>query len=409
MAVEPEVTVDLRRSLDGRAPVPFGYNKSLDGIRGLGIVLVMFGHYVAGLSDWGKTRFFGLSLTIDLFFVLSGYLITALLLEEWSRSSHISMRNFYLRRGLRLLPALYVLLGFVLVLALFTNLLPVTDKLAFAEVGAAALYVYPVVLFAKGEQAFLVHLWTLSVEEWFYFIWPALLLFVGLRPGTSRRLRLVVGSLIALVVMCFLVRLVGRLEGSSRIVYALRPDSLAYGTLLAFAVRKLQDVRSIRLDRILSFIGPIGVVGFLYFDLVAVYERPPGLTEEQFHDVAFQSWNYQLGIWCATLTILHFVLRPQGRAARVMSNRTFVYLGILSYALYLWHQPLFLIANGARVFNADPTVDGHEVLTVPQMWALGIGVGIVSLLVAMASRRFVEVPALRLKRRFEVVHVGDQR
>ena len=176
---------DLRGRLEQAPSVPFRYVKGLDGIRGLGILIVMFGHYSAGLSSWAPTRFFGVSLTIDLFFVLSGFLITSLLLEEWSKNQRVSLRNFYVRRGLRLLPALYALLAVVLAIAVFTAVFPphwLPIKLTVAEVGAAALYVYPVVLIVKGGDVFLLHLWTLSVEEWFYFLFPAFLTTVATKP-----------------------------------------------------------------------------------------------------------------------------------------------------------------------------------------------------------------------------------
>src|SRR4051812_18658424 len=174
---------NLRGRLARPGRVPFTYVKPLDGVRGIGIIIVMFGHYSAGLSKWAGTRFFGVQLTIDLFFVLSGFLITSLLIEEWSNRQRISLRNFYVRRGLRLLQALYALLAFVIVVALVTSLLP--PKLTVAEAAGAAFYVYPFVLLAKAKDVFLYHLWTLSIEEWFYFAWPAFLIVVGLRPGTT--------------------------------------------------------------------------------------------------------------------------------------------------------------------------------------------------------------------------------
>ena len=106
--------------------------------------------------------------------------------------------NFYVRRGLRLLPALYVLLAVVVVIAITTDLLP--TKLTIAEAFSAAFYIYPIILLAKANQVFLFHLWTLSTEEWFYFAWPAFLLFVGLRPGTTKRFRVVIWTLGAICV-----------------------------------------------------------------------------------------------------------------------------------------------------------------------------------------------------------------
>lgn len=400
------MAVDLRGRLDQPPTIPFRYIKALDGVRGVGILVVMFGHYAAGLSEWAKTRFFGVSLTIDLFFVLSGFLITTLLLEEWSKTGRISMRNFYVRRGLRLLPALFVLLAFVLVVAFATDWLPL--KLTIAEVGAAALYVYPVILVAKGEQAFLFHLWTLSVEEWFYFIWPAVLLVVGLRRRTLASLRAVVGLLLGFVVVCFLIRQIDNGDVLSRLVGALRPDSLAYGALLAFLARWWKEFPDPRWSRVFDIVGPVGFLGYLYFAWLATYPRPAGLTEAEFHDIAFRSWNYRLGILSCFLMILHIVHRPEGRISRVFSWRPVVYIGILSYALYLWHQPLFLLAN-QHLFHGDPTLEDFVPHSVPVIWAFGLAVAAASFVVAFASRVLVEKPALAQKARFEVVHYESKR
>jgi peptidoglycan/LPS O-acetylase OafA/YrhL len=408
------VAADLRAQLDRPPTVPFRYVKPLDGVRGLGILIVMFGHYATGLSKWAGVRFFGLSLTIDLFFVLSGFLITSLLLEEWSKTEHISLRNFYVRRGLRLLPALYLLLLFVAIIPFVTDWLP--WKLTLAEVAAAALYVYPVVLFAKEGNVFLFHLWTLSVEEWFYFLWPTILLFIGFRRPGTRRLNALLWAMVLACVGCFLLRAAGGQDALSLLVAALRPDSLIYGSLLGFGMRWCRDVPDERRDRWLRWAGRIGGIGFIYFSWIAVYPispTPAGVTYEdhyaRYHELAFQSWNYRLGMICALLAILHVLLEPAGPAAKAFSWRPLVYLGILSYALYLWHQPLFLLVNNGSNLNADPTQAGHAILTVPQMWAVGLGVGVASIVIAVVSRHLVELPALRLKKRFEVVHYEAKR
>ena len=409
---------DLRGRLGQPPAVPFRYIKSLDGTRGLGILIVMFGHYAAGFSKWAGVRLFGLSLTIDLFFVLSGFLITTLLLEEWSKTGGISMRNFYLRRGLRLLPALFAMLAFVLaVLVLSTAFGPgwLPWKLTVAEVLAAAFYVYPALIVAKGGQIFLFHLWTLSIEEWFYFLWPATLGSLGLRrrrPGLNGLLT----GMVVFYAACFALRAAGGRDGLSLLVAALRPDSLVAGSLLAFLLRWINEFPDDRVSSVLRWLSRLGLVGYAYFSWFALYPmspQPRGVTYDdhyaRYHELAFQSWNYRFGLVCAALTILHLLVVPDGWLTRLLSWRPLVYLGVLSYALYLWHQPLFLLVNNRWNLNADPSVEGHRVISSPTMIGLGLGVGVLSVLVAMASRRFVEVPALRLKSRFEVVHYEDKR
>ncbi len=421
LRVQGEPRPHLRERLDQPPEKPFRHLPSLDGTRGIGIVIVMAGHYSAGLSHYMGTRLFGLSLTIDLFFVLSGFLITSLLLEEWSKTGGVSMRNFYVRRGLRLLPALAVLLLAVFVVMLF-GWLP--WKLTLAEIAAAAFYVYPGLLLFKAEDAFLVHLWTLSVEEWFYFIWPACIVFLGIKPGTARRFRMVIGALLGLVALAFVLRVNGGNDGLSRLVYAFRPDSLAWGALLAIFMRKAPDLRLPSLDRILLWVGIIGSLGWVYFDILAVYPRPPELAgpdfDAEFHDVAWGSWNYQLGILCCVAVILHQVHRPQGVVAKALSARPLVRIGQLSYALYLWHQPVFLLAESRwyrdhREFMPTSGADGgigawyddHRILF--GQWVFALAVGVVSLVIAQLSWKFVEVPALRMKKRFEVVRYEGKR
>lgn len=205
-----------------------------------------------------------------------------------------------------------------------------------------------------------------------------------------------VGMLSAFVIGCFAIRAIGSLDGISRLIYALRPDSLFWGSLLAIFVRKLPDLRTPTVDRALSIIGPLGAVGFWYF-LLAVYPRPAGIDDEMFHNLAFRSWNYRLGILCAVIHVGWLVLRPKSVAARFLSLRTLVYVGQLSYALYLWHQVLF------RLYVEHLSVQPHRSLA--ERWTVALSIAAITVVVAMLSRRFVERPALRLKKRFETVKI----
>ena len=407
--------VDLRTSLDKPARDPFRYIPALDGIRGVGILVVVFGHYSAGMSGWARGRLFGLSLIIDLFFVLSGYLITALLLEEWSKTSTISLRKFYVRRGLRLLPALYLLLLFVAVAALFTDWLPVSTKLAFAEVAAAAFYIYPAILATKGEAAYLLHLWTLSIEEWFYFIWPGVLLAAGLRPGTVTRFRMVVGALFALCAGMMVLRLVGATDPFSDLMLRLRPDSLAYGALLAMFMRKLSDIRTPQIDTALNWLGPAGIALLVFVSAVRDMSNGQDFTGlhgseyEDFQLDAFGSVAYQIGVMACFLFIMHLVNKPDGHIANLLKFRPLVYLGILSYALYLWHQPLFLILNSEDLFNGDSSRQGFTDHSTATIWLFGLGVLALAIAVSVLSRHLVELPALKQKKRFEPVQYEGKR
>ncbi|MGN6753484.1 MAG: acyltransferase family protein, partial [Intrasporangium sp.] len=199
-------------------------NRDLDGVRGLAILLVIAAHIGLPLR-WG-----GLSGVI-LFFVLSGYLITSLLIREWDTFGSISLWRFWGRRGLRLLPALVLLLALVPVLLFLTG----DDRLRTYPTAALAsiLYVGNWVRVHGTDLGVLNHLWSLSVEEQFYVVWP--LLFVALLRW-CRRHALSVAMTLAALATCYSVWSRGSYISTQSNAFA-----LLLGVCLAFglaAVRK---------------------------------------------------------------------------------------------------------------------------------------------------------------------------
>ena len=148
-----------------------GYRPSLDGLRGVAVLVVMAHHaYVPFFRGGG--------VGVDIFFVLSGFLITSLLLEEWRRTQDISLRGFYIRRGLRLLPALFMLL---LVLQAYALLRMRGDAFWEMEKAIGAVLGYFgnwVAALGLYDMRVLSHTWSLSIEEQFYFLWPIILLLM---------------------------------------------------------------------------------------------------------------------------------------------------------------------------------------------------------------------------------------
>src|ERR1044072_1415372 len=187
-----------------------GYRPWLDGLRGIAITAV-FIHHLQHFIYQGDRLFgwlflpFG-SLGVDIFFVLSGFLITTLLLEEHASTNTINLKKFYIRRALRLLPALFVLLAFTALFALL--FLPFSEATTTARLSIIAIFYGTNWALAFGERSDLLgHLWSLAVEEQFYVIWPLALMLV-LRFGLARRrLVLLIVSLIVLVCLyrCLLV------------------------------------------------------------------------------------------------------------------------------------------------------------------------------------------------------------
>ena len=170
-------------SSDATAPAPFGYHPALDGIRAIAIVSVMLFHYVFRNHLIMPHGLLG----VDAFFVLSGFLITALLLREHGRTERISLRNFYVRRALRLLP----LLACIIVVAIVINVAfpyGYPGRPAGPGIVAAAFYYANwYTLWHPDTLGILGVTWSLSIEEQFYLLWPVLLMTLLLfkpRRGT---------------------------------------------------------------------------------------------------------------------------------------------------------------------------------------------------------------------------------
>src|ERR1051326_5726554 len=183
------VNSDLLAS-ETAAPFRLGYRPALDGLRGIAIlaVLAFHTHHIFG---WSILK--GGNVGVDIFFVLSGFLITALLIEEWQGSGEISLKGFYWRRVLRLVPALLVLLA---ILYLFADVfLPVSEAGdTRRSIPVAFFYASDFGLaFFQLRLGALQHTWSLAIEEHFYLVWP-LFLVAALKFGSSRK-RLVVITL----------------------------------------------------------------------------------------------------------------------------------------------------------------------------------------------------------------------
>ena len=286
-------------------------NRDLDGVRGLAVLLVVASH--VGLPvRWG-----GLS-GVTLFFVLSGYLITSLLIAEWCRWGSVSLWRFWGRRALRLLPALVLLLALVPVLLWATG----DDRLSrYPAAGLASLfYVGNWVRIAGTDLGLLNHLWSLSVEEQFYVVWPAV--FIALMAWLRSRALTVVLGLAALATF-YSVWTRGtaiRLDISTET----NAFALLLGASLAFA---LAAVRS----RGWTLPASSPLVPFAV--MVAVSAFPGhGLAVDHPLFRPLGAVYAMLGVW--------LVYAAVSGHSRVVGSRVMVFFGTISYALYLWHQAL---------------------------------------------------------------------
>jgi peptidoglycan/LPS O-acetylase OafA/YrhL len=353
----------LQRGTMGRWP-------ALDGLRGLAIILVMVEHT-------HLAPFHGGGLGVDLFFVLSGFLISGLLLAEFQRSGRLDIRRFYYRRALRLLPALLVLVA-------------VTTGLALAyhqsEVGRATLAMAPRTLFYVanlgrtdiGNPSLLAHTWSLSIEEQFYLVWPlALLLLLRSRWSPTA----MVGIALAFAGLTTVTRTVSYLTGPDTPehfgAWYFRTDTKVDALLLGCTIALLlaSELPGTRWIARL----PIGAIGL--GSCLALLAVVPWVEQTR---ITFMAQVSVFRLASAGL-ILAFVLgrRPASWLERAFRARWLCFTGVLSYSLYLWHFPVFALVQ-ERLGRSLKSLLVEVPLTV---------------LLAYGSYRLVERPFLRARER----------
>ncbi|MFI6760327.1 acyltransferase family protein [Micromonospora sp. NPDC050417] len=317
---QPETKVDVRA----------GYRGDIEGLRALAVVLVLLSH--AGL-DFLPGGFVG----VDVFFVISGFLITGLLVAELERTGKISITGFYARRAKRLLPAAGLVLGTTLVLTLF--FLP---KTRWAETGwdvvASGAYVMnwrlaeqAVDYLAVGDApSILQHYWSLAVEEQFYLVWPLLLIVAAWAGWARRRWLLAALALIAVPSFAWSVYLTESDPARSYFVTTTRMWELALGGGLALLSHRLA-----RLPRpVAALLGWVGLGAVV----VAALRITPSM--------AFPGYLALLPTVGAAAVIAAGVAGRFGPEL-LLGLRPVRAVGALSYSLYLWHWPL-LVAAEAR-------------------------------------------------------------
>ncbi len=335
----------------GRPQVSLPHLGGLDGLRGIAVVAVILYH---GGVSWAPGGLLG----VELFFVLSGFLITSLLLAEWARSGGIVLRAFWARRARRLLPALFAL---VLVIGIYYALGGPTTAVPNLENDGIStlLYVNNWHQIANGTNYFaasgpispLQHTWSLAIEEQFYVLWPLVVLAVlGLarRRGTSdrRSLQILLGLSLAGAVASAadMALLFNGAHGLDRVYYGTdtRAAGLLIGASLATAVmlRRRWPAPRGRLARTaLTARGRRVLAGGAMVALAAI-AAGVGLAGGS------SRWLYPyglLGVDAAGVVVILAVLAvPRSPAVRLLSAPPLRAMGTISYGLYLWHFPLFL-------------------------------------------------------------------
>jgi peptidoglycan/LPS O-acetylase OafA/YrhL len=375
---------------------PRGRVPALDGVRGVAILLVIVYHYAALVKTDGTLveralyRVTGVGWAgVDLFFVLSGFLITSILYDSKALGQHY-FRNFYVRRALRIFPMYYVFLAALIVLIpLVAPAQHIAAEAVSGKVIWYATYLTNVKLNTEPLRTndFLLsgHLWSLAVEEQFYLVWPALVLLFD-----RRRLMAVCGLL---VVWGFVLRIGMDVAGVGRYVtYEITPsriDTLAVGALIALALREPRDFFLLR-----RWAGPVAAASAVA--VVVLFFSTPSFS-------AYDFWVQVVGLSALALLFGAVVLRAitanEGTIAhRVFTNSALRWLGKYSYAIYLFHWPVTtMLARQSDIPGSMPSFLGTE---LPGALAFFAVAGALTLGAAWVSWQVWESQFLKLKRLF---------
>lgn len=347
----------------------------LDGLRALAVLAVIAFHLGLGWAPGGL-------LGVGVFFTLSGYLITDLLLAQWARRGAIRLGRFWLGRARRLLPALFLMLA--VVLAWVTVIGPHQPPSFREAVAAALLYVsnwwlifQHVSYFARfGPPSPLNHLWSLAVEEQFYIVWPFILLlglrFVreaplpsGVRPRLAGATLLLAAASAATMALLYHPSL-----DPSRVYYG--TDTRACELLVGAALAMVWPSRRLSINivagarRVLDGLGLAGLLAIGYM-VWRTNEYSPFLYRGGFVVLA-----------AASALVIAALAHPACRLGSIIGWRPLRWIGVRSYGIYLWHYPIIVLTTPAGAHGVDPLRD-----------LLQVGA---TFLIAALSWRYLEEP-----------------
>lgn len=397
-AVTPSSAAPRRTRPAGGAQISkVPYLPGLDGMRAIAVVAVMVYH---ANSSWLQGGFIG----VEVFFVISGYLITLLLIAEHEKSGAVDMKSFWVRRFRRLLPALFAMLT---LLSIWTALFErdALGKLRGDVLGGVA-YIsnwYQIYIgagySAANDFAPLRHLWSLAVEEQFYLVWPIVMVAL-LRKGSRKIADLAVYLFGAAVVVTMIVALLynsgpinanpenspaayweigGRFISKADALY-LSTISRSSGLLLGAAMAMVWRPVAVMRGPLRNKGRALDVVAVIGFAILALMSWKVGFINSD-GDNSADPWLFRGGFFVAgiaTLLIIAAVTHRDSITAKVLSGPTLLWIGTRSYGLYLYHWPIYQIVRN----TAGTKLKFHE-------WVLCM---VATAIITEISYRYIETP-----------------
>lgn len=351
-----------------RKPINPRYMPGLDGVRAVAVIAIIIYHLN---PQWLSGGFLG----VDTFFVISGYLITSLLLTEYHNTGKIELMSFWLRRVKRLIPAVLLLVMGVIVLSLI--FMPTEIQKVRADSIAAIFYVsnwwyimQNVDYFEQFAVQPLKHLWSLAIEEQFYLVFPIVLLSLLSFIRRLKSIRIIFLILLVISMIAMMVLYVPN-ENVARVYFGTdtRIQTLLMGVLLALVWPPFQLKAKVN-RQMRTMIDTAGVVGlailFICFKFVS-----------ETNSILYYGGFFLIST--VTLLVIASSVHPSGYFAKFLGNKVFTFIGSRSYSLYLWHYPIIVLIHHQFVQGQIP----------PLVYVVEI---LLMVLMAEFSYKFIEQP-----------------
>lgn len=348
---------------------------SLDGIRAISCLFVILGHFSYLYVEYFTNLFgplLGPAITysignqytgVTFFFVLSGFLITNILIEEIKKESSVSYKNFFLKRLFRIFPAYYFYFILIFCFLYYSKITSYSNQ----DLIAAITYTYN--YFSDMNPWFMGHFWSLAVEEQFYLIWPLLFIFTYKRYGIKVPFLIIVASPLIRIATYFLFE---EMRGRISIMTHTRFDCLLFGCALAYCYQNnMFDRFNLLVTKFKLHI--ISAFHILFFSR---------LLQMKFQGKYVMTLGYSFDAFAMCILIIYLV-KNKNVVTKVFNLPILVHIGSLSYSLYLWHIPFAWSELGSKYL-------------IPRIIAI--------YLCALFSYLLIETPFMKLRKRFITIH-----